>query len=69
MLKIIKGNNKKVTSNGRGQMPNCSCQKKAGCSMEGNCKVNEVVYKYDVIRPLSKCLSLTCRGRVEELLL
>ena len=69
MLKIIKGNKKKVTSNGRGQILNCNCPKKAGCPMEGNCKVNEVVYKYDVIRPLSKSLSLTCRGRVKELFL
>ena len=27
--------------------------------MEGNCKINEVVYKYDVIKPLSKSVSLT----------
>ena len=27
-------------------------QKKAECAMEENCQVNDVVYKYDVRRPL-----------------
>ena len=29
-------------------------QKKAECPMEGNCLINEVVYKCDVTRPLPK---------------
>ena len=29
-------------------------RKKAECSTEGNCQVNNVVYKYDVTRPLPK---------------
>ena len=54
MSKIIKGHNKKVTSKPCDQTPKCHCREKAKYSMEGNCQVNDVVYKYDVTRPLSK---------------
>ena len=54
MSKIIKGHNKKVTSKPRDQRPKCNCRKKAECPMEGNCLVNDVVYKCDVTRPLPK---------------
>ena len=37
-------------------------QKKAGCPMEANCQVNNVVYKCDVTRPLPKKVYL----RLEE---
>ena len=54
MNKIIKGRNKKVTSKPHGQTPKCNCKKKAECLMEGNCQVNDLVYKCDVARPLPK---------------
>ena len=54
MSKIIKGHNKKVTSKPHDQRPNCNCRKKAECPMEGNCQVNNVIYKCDVTRPLPK---------------
>ena len=54
MSKIIKGNNENVTSKPCDQRPKCNCKKKTECPMEGNCQVNEVVYKYDVTRPLPK---------------
>ena len=50
MSKIIKGHNKKVTSKPRDQRPKCNCRKKAECPMEGNCLVNDVVYKCDITR-------------------
>ena len=52
MPKIIKGHNKKVTLKPRDHRPKCNCSKKAECPMEGNCLVNDVVYKCDVTRPL-----------------
>ena len=54
MSKIIKRINKKVTSKPPDQRPKCNCRKKAKCSMEGNCQVNDVVYNCDVTRPLPK---------------
>ena len=54
MLKIIWRRNKKVTLKPRDQRPKYNCRKKAECPMEGNCQVNEVVYKCDVTRPLPK---------------
>ena len=48
--KIIKGHNEKVTSIPRDKRPKCNCRKK----LEGNCQVNNVVYKCDVLRPLPK---------------
>ena len=51
--KIIKGDNKKVTSKPRDQRPKCNCRKRAECPMEGKCLVNDVVYKCDVTRPLT----------------
>ena len=54
MSKIIKEHNKNVTSKPRDQGPKCNCRKKAECQMEGNCLVIYVVYKCDVIRPMSK---------------
>ena len=52
--KIIKGDNKIVTSKPCDQRPKCNCRKKTECPMEGNCLVNDVVYKCDVTRPLPK---------------
>ena len=54
MSKIIKGHNQKVTSKPHNQRPKCNHRKKAECPMEGNCQVNDVVYKCDVTRPLLK---------------
>ena len=54
MLNIIKGHNKKIISKPYDQRPKCSCRKKAEYPMEGNCQVNNVVYKCDVTRPLPK---------------
>ena len=54
MSKIIKGHNKKVTSKPPDQRPKCNCIKKVECPMEGNCLVNDIVYKCDITRPLSK---------------
>ena len=50
MSKIIKGHNKKVTSIPRDKRSKSNCRKKS----EGNCQVNNVVYKCDVTRPLPK---------------
>ena len=58
MSKIIKGHNNKVTSKPRGERSKCNCRKKAECPMEGNCQVNNVVYKCDVTRPLPKKMYL-----------
>ena len=52
--KISKGHNKKVTSKPQDQTPKCNCRKKTECPMEGNCQVNDVVYKWDVTRALPK---------------
>ena len=54
MSNIIKGHNKKVISKPHDQRPKCNCRKKAECPMEGNCQVNNVIYKCDVTRPLPK---------------
>ena len=55
MSKIIKGHNKKVTLKPRDQRPKCNCRKKAECPVEGNCQVNNVIYKCDLTRrPLPK---------------
>ena len=62
MSKIIKGHNKKVTSKPRDERPECNCKKHPECPMEGNCEVNDVVYKCDVTRPLQKKVYL---GRAE----
>ena len=37
---------------------NAIAGKKAECAMEGNCQVNNVVYKSDVTRPLPRNLYL-----------
>ena len=63
MSSIIKGHNKKVTSKPRDQRPKCNCRKKAECPMEGNCQVNDVVYKCDVTGPLPNKVYL---GLAEE---
>ena len=36
------------------QTPKCNCRKKAECPMEGNCQVNDVLYKCDITRSLSE---------------
>ena len=54
MSNIIKGHNKKVIPKPHDQRPKCNCRKKAECPMEGNCQINNVIYKCDVTRPLSK---------------
>ena len=33
---------------------NVKVEKKTECPMEGNCQVNDIVYKWDVRKPLSK---------------
>ena len=60
MSNIIKGHNKKVISKPHDQRPKCNCRKKAECPMEGNCQVNNILYKCDITRPLPKkvCLRL-----------
>ena len=52
--KIIKGHNRKVTLKPRDQRPKCNCRKKAECPIEGNCQVNNIVYRSDVTIPLPK---------------
>ena len=54
MPKIIVGHNKNVTPKLNDQRPKWNCRKKAECPMEGNCLVNDVVYKCDITRPLPK---------------
>ena len=54
MSKLIKGHNKKVTSKPPDQRLKWNCRKKTECPMEGNCQVNNIVYKCDVIKPFSK---------------
>ena len=54
MSKIIKGRNKKVTSKPRDQKPKCNCRKQEECQWKGTVKLNDVVYKCDVTRPLLK---------------
>ena len=54
MSEIINGHNKKVTSKPRDQTPKCNCRKKVECPIDGNCQVNDVVYKCDITRPLPK---------------
>ena len=41
---------------------NSITEKKAKCPMEGNCQVNDVVYKCDVTRPFPK----KCIGKMNE---
>ena len=70
MSKIIMGHNKKVTSKPHDQNAKMQLQEKAKCPMEGNCEVNDVVYKCDVTKPLpKKSVSWASRGRMKELLL
>ena len=67
MPKIIKENNKKVTSKPRDQRPKCNCRQNTEYPMKGNCLVKDVVYKYGVIRPLpQKNVCWTCKGRMKE---
>ena len=54
MSKVIKGHNKKVTKKPRDQIQKCNCRKKATCPREGNCQVNDIVYKCDITRLLPK---------------
>ena len=56
--RIIKGHNKKITSETCDQRPKFNCRKNAECPIEGNWQVNNVVYKCDVTRPLLKKLYL-----------
>lgn len=59
VLKIIKGQNKKVTSKPSCQTAKYNCRKKIGCPMNRNCHVNENPKKP----------SWTCRWRMKEVLL
>ena len=43
-----------MTSKPRDQTPKCNCRKKVECPIDGNCQVNDVVYKCDITRPLPK---------------
>ena len=54
MSKIIKRHNKKLTLKPRDKTPKRNRRKKAQCPMEGNRQVNDVVYRCDITRPLSK---------------
>ena len=47
------------------QHQNVIGEKKAECSIEGNCQVNDVVYKCDATTALPEKVSWTCRGRME----
>ena len=44
--------NKKSHIKPHDQRPKCNCRKKAERSIEGNCQINDEVYKCDVTRPL-----------------
>ena len=52
--KIIKRHIKSVSSKPRNQRLKGNCRKKAECTMEENCQVNDIVYKCDVTRLLPK---------------
>ena len=52
MSNIIKGHNKDFISKPHDQRPTCNRRKKAECPMKGNCQGNNVIYKFDVTRPL-----------------
>ena len=54
MSKMIKGHNKKVTSEPHDHRTKCNCRKEAEILMEVNCEINNLVYKCDITRPLSK---------------
>ena len=47
---IIKKLHRNHLTNGQ----NAIAEKKLQCPVERNCQVNDVIYKYDVTRPLSK---------------
>ena len=51
-VKNHKRASKKITSKTRDQTPKCNCRKKTECPMEGNCQINDLVYKCEVIKPL-----------------
>ena len=63
MSNIIKGIIKKSSQNHMTEESNAIAGKEAECAMEGNCQVNNVVYKSDVTRPLPRNLYL---GLAEE---
>ena len=65
LSKLIKEHNKKIKSKSYDQRPKCNCRKKVKCLMEGNCKVNNVVYKCDVTRPLPKKVYLGLAGEMK----
>ena len=44
----------KFTSKPRDETPKRNCRKKVERPIEGNCQVNDVVYKCDITRPLPK---------------
>ena len=45
---IIKQNNKSVSNKKRKQRNLCNCRNKNECSLNGNCKVQKVIYKCTV---------------------
>ena len=45
---IIKQHNKKVFNKKEKQTNSCSCKNKNKCSLNGNCKVHNVIYKCTV---------------------
>ena len=53
MSEIIMGHNQKVTSKLRDHRPKCDCKKRR-MSGGGELSSNDVVYKFDVTRPLTK---------------
>ena len=54
MSKIMKGHNRKVTSRPHDKRPNAIAEKQQNVQWKGNREVNNVVYKRDVTRTLSK---------------
>ena len=58
MSEIIQGHNGKIAPKPRNQTPKFNCRKKAECTMEGNCQIQDVVYKCGITRPLPKKLYL-----------
>ena len=46
--RIIKGHNKRVSSNSLSQTTPCNCRNKTECPMNGNCRVRSVIYKFTV---------------------
>ena len=42
---IMKGHNKQITKTNEGSVAPCNCRDKSKCPVNGNCRVENVVYK------------------------